>query len=92
MLCCAGLFAGVLAAAYLGVPWAPYVTIPLGTAGGLLGDIAIFGMIGKKKRGSEAEEEQQEKETDMNLMCCASIFNLRKKKKQQMETAVASEN
>jgi len=90
MLCCVGLFIGVIAGAYFGVPWAPYLTIPLGAAGGLLADITIFRTIDKKnKRGSEEEEQ---KETSRNQMCCASIFNLKKKKRRKTESAVASEN
>lgn len=76
MLCCVGLFAGVVAGAYLGLPWAPYVTIPLGAAGGLLADIKIFHAFEKKRKPNE---QQKAAEPSMNEMCCASIFNLRKK-------------
>jgi hypothetical protein len=75
MLCCVGLFAGLIAGAYLGVPWAPYVTIPLGTAGGLLGDITIFRLLQKK--------EPKEQQPVMDQPCCA-ILNLKKKKERQL--------
>jgi hypothetical protein len=82
MLCCAGLFAGVIAGAYLGVPWAPYITIPLGTAGGLLGDVTIF-------RAFERRSKSKEPQPVMDQPCCA-ILNLRMKKKDQI--ALAAEN
>jgi hypothetical protein len=76
MLCCVGLFAGVMVGAYLGVPWAPYVTIPLGTAGGLLGDITIF-------RAFERRSKSKEQQPIMDQPCCA-ILNIRKKKQEQL--------
>jgi hypothetical protein len=82
MLCCAGLFVGVLAGAYLGVPWAPYITIPLGAAGGLLGDITIF-------RAFERRSKSKDQQPVMDQPCCA-ILNVRKKK--QDKIAVATEN
>jgi hypothetical protein len=71
MLCCAGLFAGVIAGAYLGLPWAPYVTIPVGAAGGLMADITIFRAFERKRRS-----EEQQPVTDH--LCCA-ILNLKKR-------------
>lgn len=86
MLCCIGLFAGAMLGGAAGVPWLPYVTMPLGGGIGLLADIKIFRAIDKKRES----EEQQQKEIGINQMCCASIFNLRKKKKQT--EVVAKEN
>jgi hypothetical protein len=81
MLCCAGLFAGVIAGAYLGVPWASYVTIPLGTAGGLLTDIALF-------RALERKRESNKQHPIMDQHCCA-ILNLGKKKQEQIAVAAS---
>lgn len=81
MLCCAGLFAGIFAAVYFGVPWAAYVMIPLGAAGGLLGDITIF-------RAFERKRDAQERQGVMKQPCCA-ILNLRKK--QQLARIVDNE-
>ena len=79
MLCCAGLFAGVIAGAYLGVPWVPFLTIPLGATGGLLGDIAIF-------RAFERKRESKEQQPITDQPCCA-ILNLGKKKQEQIAVA-----
>jgi hypothetical protein len=76
MICCAGLFAGVIAGAYLGAPWVPYVTIPLGAADGLLADITIF-------RAFERKRESKEQQPVTDQPCCA-ILNLRKKKQEQI--------
>lgn len=81
MLCCAGLFAGVIAGAYLGVPWAPYLTIPLGAAGGLFADITLFRAFERRSKSKEQPVTDQP--------CCA-ILNIRKKKQEQI--AVATEN
>jgi len=81
MLCCVGLFAGAILGGAAGIPWLPYITMPLGGGVGLLADVMIFRTIDKKRKS-----EEQQKETGMNQMCCASIFNLKKKK-----AAVASE-
>ncbi|AIC15504.1 hypothetical protein NVIE_012700 [Nitrososphaera viennensis EN76] len=83
MLCCVGLFAGVIAGAYLGVPWAPYLAIPLGAAGGLLGDITIFRAFERKR---ESKEQQQ---TAIGKPCSAAILNLKRKKKQDQIVVVA---
>jgi hypothetical protein len=78
MFCCGGLFAGVIARAYLGVRWVPYVTIPLGVAGGLSADITIFRVLQKKETREQPFVDQP---------CCA-ILNLKKKK----ESWIATEN
>lgn len=80
MLCCAGLFAGVIAGAYMGVPWAPYLTIPLGAAGGLLGDITIF-------RAFERSKSKEQQQPIMDQPCCA-ILSIRKKKQEQIMVAI----
>jgi hypothetical protein len=87
MLCCVGLFAGAILGGAAGIPWLPYVTMPLGAASGLLADIKIFRTLEKK---NEPNEEPQ-KEQDTNQFCCASIFNLMNKKKKQTPVVV-SEN
>jgi hypothetical protein len=79
VLCCAGLFAGVIASAYLGVPWAPYLTIPLGASGGLLADITIFRVFERKR-------ESKEQQPVADQPCCA-ILNLRKRKQEQIAVA-----
>jgi len=86
MLCCVGLFAGAMLGGAAGIPWLPYVTMPLGGAAGLLADITIFRTLEKK---SELKEGAQ-KEPATNQVCCADVFNLMNKKKQT--SVVASEN
>ncbi len=73
MLCFAGVFAGLIAGAYMGVPWAPYLTIPLGTTGGLLADITIFGAFERKKDTKE--------ELSVFDQQCYAILNTGKKMK-----------
>lgn len=76
MLCCAGLFAGLIAGAYLGVPWAPYLTIPLGAAGGLLADITIF-------RAFERKRDTKEELSVFDQQCCAILHTGRRTKQVQ---------
>jgi hypothetical protein len=76
MLCCAGLFAGVMAGAYLGMPWAPFVAIPLGAAGGLLADIKLF-------RAAEKRNRSMEQQSVGDQPCCA-ILSLKKRRGQKV--------
>lgn len=87
MLCCIGLFAGAILGGAAGIPWLPYVTMPLGGAAGLLADIKIFRTLEKKN----TSKEEPRKEPAINQFCCgASIFNMMNKKKNRL--SVASEN
>lgn len=87
MLCCIGLFAGIIAGAYLGVPWAAYLTIPLGAAGGLLADITIFRAFERKRDAKE----QQQCQPVIDQQCC-TILGLGKKKEQVHATTSLAEN
>jgi hypothetical protein len=78
MLCCVGLFAGAILGGVAGIPWLPYLTMPLGGGVGLLADITIFRTLGKKNQSKE----EQQKEPTANQSCCTGIFNLASKKKQ----------
>lgn len=72
MLCCAGLFAGAMVGAYLGVPWAPFLMMSLGAAGGLMADIKIFRAVEKR-----IKSEKQQSTVDQP---CYALLSLQKKR------------
>lgn len=76
VLCCAGLFAGAMAGAYLGIPWVSFVTIPLGAADGLLADIKLFRAVQKRNRSMEQQ-------SAVDQPCCA-ILRLKKRHDQKV--------
>lgn len=59
MLCCAGLFAGLVAGAATGIPWLPFVAASLGAGGGFIADIKIFRALEEKRESKEHSIKQQ---------------------------------